>query len=76
VELRNGYSNPDNALWGTIVAVECQESIDRFFDRVPFQDVIPTASDRAEAIAVAESILNIDSEDPRPVLGFQVVLEK
>jgi hypothetical protein len=76
VELRCGYSNPDRALWGTIVAVAYERDVKGFFDRVPFKEVIPSASSPAEAITMAENILNLDLDNSKPVLGFQVTSEQ
>jgi hypothetical protein len=75
VELRKGYSDPNNSLWGTILSVEVHENLDSFFDHVPYQEVIPTAKNQMEAIAEAQRILQLDSDELEPVLGFQVALE-
>ena len=52
-----------------------QPNLEGFFDRVPYEEVIPTAGSRAEAIATAERILGLKSNSPDQVLGFRVTLE-
>jgi hypothetical protein len=76
VELRLGYSNPDRALWGVIISVERASTVEEFFDRVPYNQVIPIASSQSEAIALVNLILNLDPSAEVPVLGFQVVIEE
>lgn len=74
VELRLGYSDPNQALWGTIIKVETAESLEDFFDRVPFKQVIPNAQNLDEAIATIEKILGLSSDCSSRVLGFEVLL--
>jgi hypothetical protein len=60
VELRRGYRNKD-ILRGTIVEVIEAHSLEELFARVPFREVIPTASSVSDAVAVAGRILNSGS---------------
>lgn len=76
VELRRGYSSRQDALWGTIKEVTQAASIEQFFRQVPFQDVIPVARDKEEAMAMAASILGIDSNGLGAVIGFKVLLDE
>jgi ASC-1-like (ASCH) protein len=76
VELRRGYGNPKDALWGKIVAVISADNLEDFFDRVQFEDVIPTVSSRAEAIRVATRILRLDQESDTKVVGFKVEVDR
>jgi ASC-1-like (ASCH) protein len=69
VELRRGYRGPD-ALWGEILNVVEAQSIEDFFNKVPFEEVIPIASSRDDAIKIAINILRADSHTP--LLGFAI----
>jgi len=69
VELRRGYRGPD-ALWGKILDVVQANSMDEFFNRVPFEEVIPVATSREHAIKIATDILGVDLKTP--LLGFAV----
>jgi ASC-1-like (ASCH) protein len=73
VELRRGYSHREDSLWGTIVCVVEARDLRRFFERVPFDEVVPTARTREEAIGVAAAILGLPPDEGR-VLGFEVAL--
>jgi hypothetical protein len=75
VELRLGYRHPERALWGRILNVVQAKSIEEFFDEVPYEDVIPTARDQIDAILTAKTILRLDSNKPKSVLGFKVDLK-
>lgn len=74
VEFRRGYSTPDSQ-WGTVVDVIEADSVQAFFDRVPWRQVIcaPGIADRREAEKVAAEILGVFS-DAAPVIGFRSVL--
>jgi len=72
VELRRGYSSKTDALWGTVAQTLRADSLEDFFDRVPFQTVMPTARDRDEAIQMAASILGISRVGPIPLFAFEV----
>jgi hypothetical protein len=74
VELRRGYSDQSRALWGTVDRVEKTPSIDEFFNRVPFHEVIPNAETRSEAISFVREILGIDNATP--MLGFKVNIDR
>lgn len=69
VELRRGYSSKDT-LWGEIVGVVQADNVEDFFSKVPFYEVIPTATSLVEAIAKARAILNVDTDTQ--MLGFAV----
>jgi ASC-1-like (ASCH) protein len=69
VELRRGYRGPD-ALWGEIIRVISADSFEDFFSKVPFQDVIPVARSRQQAIKIASEILKADHHTP--LLGFAI----
>lgn len=71
VELRHGYSS-DVSLWGRIDRVITADSVKKFFELVPFREVIPLADSVEEAIAIANRILGTDGQGP--VLGFKVKL--
>lgn len=71
VELRHGYRSTAS-LWGSIVQVTIADNVKRFFELVPFREVIPVADSVEEAIAIANRILGTDG--PAPVLGFKVEL--
>lgn len=75
VELRRGYSNPNQALWGTIISVHLAEGLEEFFDRVPYEQVIPIADNLEEAIAISQKILQITPGQSVPVIGFEVSLD-
>jgi hypothetical protein len=73
VELRRGYSNKINALWGVIERVEYTDNIRSFFDKVPYADAIPTAFTLEEAILfLVESILRIQPDQPQKIIGFKI----
>lgn len=74
VELRRGYADRKNALWGEIIGVLEADSIESFFDKVPWRIVLPECASRAEAISDARRILNIIDGETVPVLGFEVEL--
>jgi ASC-1-like (ASCH) protein len=69
VELRKGYRGPAS-LWGEIVRVIEAPSIDQFFEQVPFEEVIPAARSRENAVEIASAILNVSPHTP--VLGFSI----
>ena len=69
VEFRRGYRGRD-ALWGEIVAVIEADSIEEFFRKVPFREVIPTATSVEEAIAISTGILRVEANTP--ILGFEI----
>src|SRR5262245_24971523 len=48
VELRRGYKGPD-ALWGEILDVVEANSVDDFYNKVHFKEVIPVANSREHA---------------------------
>jgi hypothetical protein len=75
VELRRGYSDARQAIWGRIKSVHRADSLVEFFDHVPYRLVIPTAVDCDEAIAAASEILRIETDRPAPVIGFEVAFE-
>jgi hypothetical protein len=69
VELRRGYSSKQ-ALWGRITNVVQADDLCEFFQKVPYQQVIPVAQSLDEAIGIANSILDL-KENTR-VLGFEI----
>jgi hypothetical protein len=69
VELRRGYRGPD-ALWGKILDVIEANGVDDFFDKVPFEEVIPVATSREHAIKIATGMLRVNTNIP--LLGFAV----
>lgn len=69
VELRRGYRGPE-ALWGEILDVIQANGMDDFFNQVPFEEVIPVATSREQAIKIATDILRVDLKTP--LLGFAV----
>lgn len=71
VELRRGYRS-HQALWGHIVRTVEATSLLSFFDEVPFQQVIPVAKTRDEAVALASSILGLAPNENTRVLGFEI----
>jgi ASC-1-like (ASCH) protein len=76
VELRRGYSNPSQALWGKIVEVKTANSLREFFDCVPFKEVVPTCVTIDEAIGFAAAILSINPEEPNALIGFRLELKQ
>jgi ASC-1-like (ASCH) protein len=62
VELRRGYRNKD-VLWGTIIDILEADSLEELFSKVPFREVIPTASSVEDAVATAKRILNVRSSE-------------
>jgi len=74
VELRRGYSDATNALWGTVVRTVKAESLQQLFQQVPFDSVIPPAHNQAEAISMCASILRISESEPVNLLAFEVTL--
>lgn len=75
VELRHGYSDPNQALWGTIISFRITEDLKNFFDRVPYEQVIPIAQNLDDAIAISKKILQIAEDKPVPIIGFEVSLD-
>jgi hypothetical protein len=75
VELRRGYQEKCGSLWGTIAEVVQAPTLSRFFESVPYHEVIPTAASREDAIRIASEILNLHYADA-PVLGFRIQLER
>jgi ASC-1-like (ASCH) protein len=69
VEFRRGYRGRE-VLWGEIVAVIEADNIEEFFRKVPFREVIPTASSVEEAIAISSGILKVEANTP--LLGFAI----
>ena len=76
VELRHGYGKSRDSLWGTIAGVQEAFGLDEFFSKVPFHDVIPVAADRAEAIRIADEILNLREDSHVHLIGFRIELER
>jgi len=74
VELRRGYSDRTCALWGEIVDVLEADSIEAFFNSVPWGSVLPESRSLEEAIVDARRILNVEPGEQAPVLGFKVEL--
>jgi len=72
VEFRRGYSDRTHTLWGIIEQVEHAESLEIFFEKVPFGEVIPVALNLEDAISQAEKILNIQDNKHQPLIGFKV----
>jgi len=72
VELRRGYQRQGDALWGTVAQTVKANSILEFFDRVPYELVIPIAKDRSEATQIAVSILGIVEDEDIELFGFSV----
>ena len=54
VELRKGYSNPSTAIWGVVNKVIVFNSIVDIFDNVEFEEIIPVAKNKKEAIEISE----------------------
>lgn len=75
MELRLGYSRSDRSLWGHIVEVITAETLNKFFDKVDWKDVLPESADRQDAESMARQILRLDEDDQRPVIGFRIRLE-
>ena len=74
VELRRGYGSQTDVLWGTVTQTVTAGSLSEFFDRVPYELVIPTAKDKSEAVSIATSILRLAPEQSTALLGFEVTL--
>lgn len=74
VELRRGYSDAKRALWGAIVETFAAPSLYDFFERVPYQEVIPEARSLEEAIERARVILRVNANSDA-VIGFRVALD-
>src|SRR4051794_11776678 len=53
VELRRGYQVGTGSLWGTITEVVYAGTLEEFFDKVPFAEVVPVCQTRAEAVRIA-----------------------
>jgi ASC-1-like (ASCH) protein len=75
VELRHGYSDPSRSIWGTIVDVHSDDNLKDFFDKVPYNQVIPVANNLDEAIAISEEILKLPSDGSVPLLAFEVAID-
>jgi hypothetical protein len=71
VELRHGYGSRNDALWGTLQESLRANSIEEFFDAVPYDRVIPAAESRSDAVFIARKILGSVVE----VIGFRVVVD-
>lgn len=71
VELRLGYST-GRSLWGFLAEVKAASSIGDFMEAVPFDHVIPDATDAAQATGIAHGILGDGNFD---VIGFRVELD-
>lgn len=69
VELRRGYRGRD-VLWGEIADVVQADNIHAFFDRVPYQEVVPTAKSREHAIEIVRALFKVDLSTP--LLGFLI----
>jgi hypothetical protein len=74
VELRRGYTDSENALWGEIIDVFEADSIEAFFRTVSWTLVLPESGSLSEAISDARRILNVPDGESVPVLGFKVAL--
>jgi hypothetical protein len=72
VELRRGYNDAASSRWGVLREVVRAGSLEEFFSRVDFRDVIPIAADVADAVARAAEILSIESGEPVELVGFRV----
>src|SRR5947208_15927460 len=59
VELRRGYSDAATAIWGTIARVVTASSLEEFFERVPFSQVVPSARSQAQAVKKSATILGV-----------------
>ena len=75
VELRRGYSDATNALWGKVVRTVKAGSLQQLFHEVPFNLVIPTAHTEAEAISISASFLRIAEYEPVNLLAFEIDLQ-
>jgi hypothetical protein len=73
VELRRGYSDPNQAIWGIIGRVIISNNLDEFFGIVNFSDVIPIVNSRIEAINLSMHILKIPLSESHKVIGFEVL---
>lgn len=71
VELRRGYGNPKEALWGTLLEQHRAGSVEEFFDKVPYEQVIPAAESRSHAERLAREILGGGFD----VIGFRVKID-
>jgi hypothetical protein len=72
VELRRGYNSQDS-LWGRIGRVVRAQNLSRFFEAVPYGEVIPIASSLQDAINIADAFVGAD--DSVSIIGFEIWLE-
>jgi hypothetical protein len=72
VELRRGYRDAGGALHGVVGQVQTAPSVAAFFARVPYEEVVPSASCREDAVAIAARILAVEPDSPVEVIGFRV----
>ena len=70
VELRKGY-NSHETIWGKVAEIINANSINEFFEKVPFNYVIPIAQSTNDAIEIASNILGKD-KDNSAFLGFNI----
>lgn len=69
VELRRGYLNSFESIWGEISDVVSGRSISEIFEKVEFGEVIPVAKSISEAI---ESAIDILGDDGSRYIAFKI----
>ncbi len=72
VELRCGYSNASNAIWGTIKEVIICSSLNQVFEQINYSELIPIALDRKDAIEKSSKILNLASHKESQFIVFKI----
>ena len=69
VELRKGYSNAEESIWGVVSEVLIFKTFTQVYEFIDYKEVIPIASSKEEAIAISENILgNSDEKNSKLML--------
>ena len=76
VELRRGYSDGKQALWGIIEQIEYAQDLSDFFNKVDFSEVIPVALSLEDAISQTALLLRIHPREPQRMIGFKVKISE
>ncbi len=72
VELRQGYSNPENALWGIIVDSKICDTLSDVFGSINYKKILPTAENQEKANESAADILNLGKHTDSKFIAFKV----
>jgi hypothetical protein len=74
VEVRLGYglSARTPPIWGTVTAVTTDTTIDSIFERIPFAELIPSATDSITGALRAANILGIEPSQEGSFIAFRI----